>query len=147
GALRGRVPIVDCGESAAAPRIPPRQRDGGRDRGMGNCEAARSVTRGINTVQTQAVMAPGASSSMVQFAFPGFLHIMVVEVALARLWSIPDGTTCLLFKDPSADNWQLRVVRGTENLRVERFGNPIIAMDEAKRWRAAYDRSAAEAAS
>lgn len=63
------------------------------------------------------------------------------EVALARLWQLPDGTSCLLLKDPRADNWQLRVVRGERVLRAEHFGSPIIAMEEAKTWRAAYDRS------
>ena len=63
------------------------------------------------------------------------------EVPLARLWHLPDGTSCLLIKDPRAENWQLRVVRGGQTLRSERFGNPIVAMDEAKRWRAAYDHS------
>jgi hypothetical protein len=63
------------------------------------------------------------------------------EVPLARLWQLPDGTSCLLVKDPRAENWQLRVIRGTETLRSERFGSPIVAMDEAKLWRASYDRS------
>lgn len=61
------------------------------------------------------------------------------EIALARLWQLPDGTSCLLLKDPRADNWQLRVVRGKEILRAEHFGSPIVAMEEAKHWRAAYD--------
>jgi hypothetical protein len=43
-------------------------------------------------------------------------------------------------KDPRAVNWQLRVIRGRETLRSEHFGSPIIAMDEAKLWRASYDR-------
>ena len=63
------------------------------------------------------------------------------EVPLARLWQLPDGTSCLLLKDPRAENWQVRVVRGTETIRTERFGSPIIAMDEAKHWRATYDHS------
>ena len=63
------------------------------------------------------------------------------EVPLARLWHLPDGTSCLLIKDPSAVNWQLRVVRGDRTLRSEHFGSPIVAMDEAKVWRASYDRS------
>jgi hypothetical protein len=62
------------------------------------------------------------------------------EVPLARLWQLPDGTTCLLVKDARAVNWQLRVIRGGETLRSEHFGSPIIAMDEAKLWRASYDR-------
>jgi hypothetical protein len=61
------------------------------------------------------------------------------EVPLARLWQLPDGTSCLLLKDPRAENWQIRVMRGTETIRTERFGSPIIAMDEAKQWRATYD--------
>jgi len=65
------------------------------------------------------------------------------EVPLARLWQLPDGTTCLLIKDESAENWQVRVIRGDKTLRSERFGNPIVAMEEAKRWRAAFDRSVA----
>jgi hypothetical protein len=65
------------------------------------------------------------------------------EVPLARLWQLPDGTTCLLIKDESAENWQLRVIRGDKTLRSERFGHPIVAMEEAKRWRATYDRSVA----
>jgi hypothetical protein len=63
------------------------------------------------------------------------------EVPLARLWQHPDGTSCLLIKDPRAENWQLRVVRGTETLRAEHFGSPIVAMDIAKQWRGSYDRS------
>jgi hypothetical protein len=61
------------------------------------------------------------------------------EVPLARLWQLPDGTSCLLIKDARAENWQLRVVRGDETLRSERFGSPLIAMDEAKQWRASFD--------
>ena len=63
------------------------------------------------------------------------------EVPLARLWHLPDGTSCLLIKDPRAENWQLRVVRGAETLRSEHFGNPIVAMNEAKLWRASYEHS------
>ena len=66
----------------------------------------------------------------------------MVEVPLARLWQLPDGTSCLLIKDARAENWHLRVVRGDETLRAERFGSPIVAMNEAKQWRALYDRSA-----
>ena len=68
------------------------------------------------------------------------------EVPLARLWQLPDGTSCLLLKDSRAENWQVRVTRGTETIRTERFGSPIVAMEEAKHWRAMYDRSV-EAAS
>ena len=63
------------------------------------------------------------------------------EVPLARLWQLADGTLCLLLKDSRAENWELRVVRRTDVLRTERFGSPIVAMDEAKQWRATYDRS------
>jgi hypothetical protein len=63
------------------------------------------------------------------------------EVALARLWQLPDGTSCLLIKDPRTENWQLRVVRGDKTLRSEHFGSPIVAMDEARLWRASYDPS------
>jgi len=63
------------------------------------------------------------------------------EVPLARLWQLADGTSCLLLKDPRAENWELRVVRKSDVLRTERFGNPIVAMDEAKQWRASYDRT------
>jgi hypothetical protein len=63
------------------------------------------------------------------------------EVPLARLWQLPDGTSCLLLKDPRAENWELRVVRQADVLRTERFGNPIVAMDQAKHWRTSYDRS------
>ena len=65
----------------------------------------------------------------------------MTEVPLARLWQLPDGTSCLLVKDPRAENWQLRVVRGELTLRSEYFGSPIIAMDQAKLWRASYDHS------
>ena len=65
------------------------------------------------------------------------------EVPLARLWQLPDGTSCLLVKDPRAENWRLRVIRGGETLRSEHFGSPIVAMNEAKVWRASYDPSAA----
>ena len=66
----------------------------------------------------------------------------MVEVVLARLWHLPDGTACLLLKDSTAENWRVRVVRGTETLRTEAFGSPIVAMDEAKQWRVAFDRVA-----
>jgi hypothetical protein len=61
---------------------------------------------------------------------------------LARLWQLPDGTSCLLLKDQRAGSWQLRVTRDDQTLRSEHFGSPIVAMDEAKRWRVAYDPSA-----
>jgi hypothetical protein len=57
------------------------------------------------------------------------------------LWLLADGTSCLLLKDPRAENWELRVVRERNVLRTERFGSPIVAMDQAKQWRASYDRS------
>jgi hypothetical protein len=60
------------------------------------------------------------------------------ETPLARMWQLPDGTQCLLFKNVSADKWELRVVRGDETLRTEQFGNPIAAMDEGKSWRASF---------
>ena len=63
------------------------------------------------------------------------------EVPLARLWQLPDGTTCLLVKDPRTENWQLRVIRGGEIMRAEHFGSPIVAMEQAKVWRASYDPS------
>jgi hypothetical protein len=65
------------------------------------------------------------------------------EVPLARLWQLPNGTSCLLLKDPRAENWQVRVVRGNVTLRTEVFGSPIVAMEEAKQWRPAYDGSVA----
>jgi len=65
----------------------------------------------------------------------------MAEVPLARLWQLPDGTVCLLLKDSRAENWELRVVRSNRVLRTERFGSPIVAMDEAKSWRVAFDRS------
>jgi hypothetical protein len=61
------------------------------------------------------------------------------EVPLARMWQLPDGTTCLLLKDRSADNWELRVTRALETLRSEHFGSPIVAMETAKHWRASFD--------
>jgi len=63
------------------------------------------------------------------------------EVPLARLWHLPDGTTCLLYKDPRAENWEVRVSRDAKTLRSERFGSPIIAMEQAKAWRASYATS------
>jgi hypothetical protein len=63
------------------------------------------------------------------------------EVPLARLWRLPDGTSCLLLKDSRAENWQLRIIRDNKVLRLERFGSPIVAMDEAKHWRVAFDPS------
>ena len=63
------------------------------------------------------------------------------EVPLARLWHLPDGTSCLLLKDSFADNWQVRVLRGARTLRTEVFGSPIVAMEEAKQWRWLYDAS------
>ena len=61
------------------------------------------------------------------------------EVPLARIWQLPDGTTCLLLKDPAAENWQLRVMRDGKVLRSEHYGSAIVAMDEGKRWRASFD--------
>jgi hypothetical protein len=61
------------------------------------------------------------------------------EVALARLWHVPDGTTCLLLKDPAAQTWEVRVIRAEQVLRTEHFTSPIIAMAEAKQWRSAFD--------
>jgi hypothetical protein len=61
------------------------------------------------------------------------------EVPLARMWHLPDGTSCLLLKDYRAENWELRVVRENAVLRTEYFGNPIVAMNEAKQWRASFD--------
>ena len=61
------------------------------------------------------------------------------EVPLARLWHLPDGTTCLLLKDSRALNWELRVFRGSEIMRHEDFASPIVAMEQAKVWRLAYD--------
>jgi hypothetical protein len=66
------------------------------------------------------------------------------EVPLARLWQIPDGTSCVLLKDSRGDNWLLRVVRDSATLRAEAFGSPLVAMTVAKEWRVAFD-SAAEA--
>jgi hypothetical protein len=67
------------------------------------------------------------------------------EVPLARLWQLSDGTTCLLLKDPTAENWQLRVLRDGAVLRSEHYGSAIVAMDEGKRWRASYDSAVAAA--
>ena len=61
------------------------------------------------------------------------------EIPLARLWHLPDGTTCLLLKDPRVETWEVRVTRGSETCRSEHFSNPIVAMDEAKKWRSAFD--------
>ena len=63
------------------------------------------------------------------------------EVPLARLWQLGDGTTCLLLKDSRAENWELRVVRGSHIIRSEHFGSPIVAMDQAKGWRTSYSGS------
>jgi hypothetical protein len=63
------------------------------------------------------------------------------EVALARLWHMPDETTCLLLKDPAAQTWEVRVVRAEQVLRTERFTSPIVAMEEAKQWRSSFDPS------
>jgi len=63
------------------------------------------------------------------------------EIPLARLWQLPDGTACLLLKDPRAENWRVRVVRHDRTLRTESFGSPIVAMEEAKLWRASYARA------
>lgn len=61
------------------------------------------------------------------------------EIPLARLWQLPDGTTCLLSKDSRIESWELRVTREGVTLRRERFGSPIVAMDAAKEWRLSYD--------
>jgi len=60
------------------------------------------------------------------------------EIPLARVWQLPDGTQCLLFKIVSAHTWELRVVRGQQILRTAQFSNPIAAMDEGKTWRAFF---------
>jgi hypothetical protein len=62
------------------------------------------------------------------------------EAVLARMWQLPDGTACLLLKDPRAAEWELRIARGEEILRAEHFTSPIVAMEQAKVWRAACDR-------
>jgi hypothetical protein len=62
----------------------------------------------------------------------------MVEVPLARLWHLPDGTACVLLKDSIAANWRVRVTRGAKTLRTESFGSPIVAMDEAKLWKASF---------
>ena len=64
------------------------------------------------------------------------------EVPLARLWQLPDGTSCVLLKDSRAENWQLRVVRDSTTLRAEVFGSPLVAMTIAKEWRVAFDPAA-----
>jgi hypothetical protein len=61
------------------------------------------------------------------------------EVPLARLWQLSDGTSCLLLKDSRAENWQLRVIRNSNTLRAEVFGNPLVAMNTAKEWRSTYE--------
>jgi hypothetical protein len=65
----------------------------------------------------------------------------MVEVPLARLWHLPDGTACVLLKDRVAENCRLRMIRSSETLRTEAFGSPIVAMDEAKLWRAAFEHA------
>lgn len=65
------------------------------------------------------------------------------EVPLARLWQLPDGTTCVLLKDSRAENWELRVTRKSDVLRTERFGSPLVAMAEAKNWRMSYEHRVA----
>ena len=66
----------------------------------------------------------------------------MAEVTLARLWHLPDGTSCLLLKDSREGNWEVRVVRDGHTIRSERFSNPITAMDQAKLWRIGCDPSA-----
>jgi hypothetical protein len=61
------------------------------------------------------------------------------EVALARLWHLPDGTICLLLKDSSTETWEIRIERSRTVVKSERFSSPIVAMEEAKQWRAMYD--------
>jgi hypothetical protein len=63
------------------------------------------------------------------------------EVPLARLWQLANGTFCLLLKDPRAENWELRVVRNNTTVRSEHFGSPIVAMEQAKQWRATFNNS------
>ena len=63
------------------------------------------------------------------------------EVALARLWQLPDGTRCLLLKDSTGQKWEVRVERQGGTLRSELFGSPIVAMEEGKHWRSSFDRS------
>jgi hypothetical protein len=65
----------------------------------------------------------------------------MAEVPLARLWQLPDGTSCLLLKDGRAGNWRLCIMCSGQTLRSEHFGNPIVAMDQAKQWRTSYDQS------
>jgi len=35
------------------------------------------------------------------------------------MWHLPDGTSCLLLKDPRAQAWEIRVTRGNVVLRTE----------------------------
>jgi len=61
------------------------------------------------------------------------------EVPLARMWVLADSTTCLLLKNSRTSNWELRVMRGSEILRQEDFSSPIVAMDQAKAWKVAFN--------
>jgi hypothetical protein len=65
----------------------------------------------------------------------------MAEVAVARLWQLANGTSCVLLKDSRAANWELRVLRGSDIIRSEYFGSPLVAMDAAKAWCAYYDGS------
>ena len=57
------------------------------------------------------------------------------------MWQLPDGTSCLLLKDPRSDHWEIRIMRGEDVLRTEFFGSPVVAMDHAKQLRAVYDQT------
>jgi hypothetical protein len=61
------------------------------------------------------------------------------EVALARLWQLPDGRHCLLFRNVHADTWEIRIIEAKAVVRAAVFRDAIEAMDEAKRWRAAFE--------
>ncbi len=61
------------------------------------------------------------------------------EVPLARLWQLPDGTTCLLLKDARNETWEVRVSIGSNIRRSEHFSSPIVAMEEGKHWRSGFE--------
>ena len=76
---------------------------------------------------------------MLESGLPFENTTLMAEVVLARLWQLPDGTSCLLVKDSHTGTWEARVVRDSHIIRSELFSHPIVAMDRAKEWRSGYD--------
>lgn len=60
-------------------------------------------------------------------------------IVLAKVWSLDDGTVCMLAK-VTERTWELRVTRGPQLLRVEVFSDLVVVVTTAGSWRAEFGR-------